>query len=88
MEETALDNKKRKHGDRKDGVWIRDTDSMHTFLPHLLPNRPDNEAVLHEVIDLTAVTAYIAKKTAAEPAFWKACSIICVSYWFTLQPNV
>ena len=31
----------------------------------MLPNRADNEAVLNEVIDLTAVNEYIAKKNAA-----------------------
>lgn len=85
MEETALDNKKRKHGDRKDGVWIRDTDSMHTLLPHMLPNRADNEAVLNEVIDLTAVNEYIAKKNAAEPAFkYTFFHVICAALIKTL----
>lgn len=64
-----MDNDKRRHGDRKDGVWIRDIDSMHTLFPHIMPNRTDNEAVLNEVIDLTAVNRYIAKKNAANPDF-------------------
>ena len=85
MEETPLDKKKRKHGDRKDGVWIRDTDSMHTLLPHMLPNRADNEAVLNEVIDLTAVNEYIAKKNAAEPAFkYTFFHVICAALIKTL----
>ena len=85
MEETPLDKKKRKHGDRKDGVWIRDTDSMHTLLPHMLPNRADNEAVLNEVIDLTAVNEYIAKKNAAEPTFkYTFFHVICAALIKTL----
>ncbi len=85
MEETALDNKKRKHGDRKDGVWIRETDSMHTLFPHIMPNRADNEAVLNEVIDLTAVNEYIAKKNETGPAFkYTFFHVICAALIKTL----
>ena len=31
-------NKKRdKFGDRRDGVWIKETDPMHAFVPYLYP---------------------------------------------------
>lgn len=80
-----MDKKKRKHGDRKDGVWIRDTDSMHALFPHLMPNRADNEAVLNEVIDLTEVNKYIAAKNAEGPAFkYTFFHVICAALIKTL----
>lgn len=53
---------KRKWGDRKDGTWVRDVDPMHFFLPYIYPHRADNEAVVTEHVDLTALEAYLAKK--------------------------
>lgn len=60
---------KRRWGDRKDGVWLRDIDSMHQFSPYILRNRADSEAFIEETIDLTAVNAYLAKKNAENPEF-------------------
>lgn len=54
--------KKRKWGDRKDGVLLRDVDSMHFIMPIIYPNRCDNEAFISERIDLTNIDAYLAKK--------------------------
>ncbi|MBR4635980.1 MAG: 2-oxo acid dehydrogenase subunit E2 [Clostridia bacterium] len=65
MEET----RKRRRGDRKDAYLLRDLDPMHKFMPYLLPGRCDNEAVMSELIDLTAVNEYVAKKNASDPAF-------------------
>ena len=48
---------------------MRDLDALHKFIPYLLPNRCDNEAVMSELIDLTAVNEYVAKKNASNPAF-------------------
>ena len=62
-------NRKRRRGDRKDAYLLRDLDAMHKFIPYLLPNRCDNEAVMSELIDLTAVNEYVAKKNASNPAF-------------------
>ena len=56
-------------GDRKDGVLLRDLDSMHFIVPLLYPNRCDNEAFISERIDLTAVNAYLEKKNASDPAY-------------------
>lgn len=64
-----MNAQKRKSDDRKDAFRVRNTDSMHALFPHMMPNRCDNEAVLNEVIDLTAVNEYIAAKNAADPAF-------------------
>ena len=59
----------RKWGDRKDGILIRDLDSMHFITPLLYPNRCDNEAFISERIDLTNINAYLEKKNAAHPAY-------------------
>ena len=62
-------SKKRRMGDRKDGVLLRDLDSMHFIVPLLYPNRCDNEAFISERIDLTAVDAYLERKNAGDPEY-------------------
>lgn len=62
-----MDTTKRRLGDRRDGVWLRDLDAMHAFTPYLYPNRADNEAFIRDVIDLTQVDEYLAKKNADNP---------------------
>ena len=57
---------KRRLGDRKDGILLRDLDALHAFTPYLYPNRADNEAFIREEIDLTAVDAYLEKKNASD----------------------
>ncbi len=54
----------RKHrwGDRKDGYLVRDIDSMHVIAPMIMPNRTDNEAVMTETIDITAINKYLEEK--------------------------
>lgn len=59
----------RKWGDRKDGVLLRDLDSMHFIVPLLYPNRCDNEAFISEQIDLTKLEDYLAKKNAENPEY-------------------
>ena len=60
---------KRRFGDRKDGVLLRDLDSMHFIVPLLYPNRCDNEAFISERIDLTNLNAYLAKKNGDDPKY-------------------
>ncbi len=60
---------RRRRGDRKDGILVRDMDAMHAFMPFLLPDRADNEAVMNETVDLTAINAYLAAKNAGDPEF-------------------
>ena len=55
MEKTT----KRRCGDRKDGVLLRDLDGMHFITPIIYPNRCDNEAYISETIDLTNMNAYL-----------------------------
>ena len=60
---------KRRWGDRRDGQWLRNEDSMHQITPYLMPHRADNEAFIREQIDLTAINAYLAEKNAGESDF-------------------
>ncbi len=60
---------KRRRGDRRDGVWLRDLDPMHGILPLVYPNRADNEAFIQEQIDITNLNAYLAKKSESDPEF-------------------
>ena len=54
--------RKKKRGDRKDGVWLKDLDAMHAFTPYLYPNRADNEAFISERIELESINRYLEKK--------------------------
>jgi len=60
---------RRRLGDRKDGVLLRDLDSMHFIVPLLYPNRCDNEAYISEQIDLTKLNAYLERKNGAHPEY-------------------
>lgn len=60
---------KRNRRDRWDGWYIPGLDPVHVMMPYLFGNRTMNEAVLGEVMDLTQVDAYLAKKNAANPEF-------------------
>ena len=84
-------NRKRRRGDRKDAYLLRDLDAMHKFIPYLLPNRCDNEAVMSELIDLTAVNEYVAKKNASNPAFrYTLFHVLCaaIAKTVTLRPRL
>lgn len=63
-----MDKKKRRWGDRKDGVWIKNIDSMHKMAPYLLRKRADREAFIEETIDLTNIKTYLSKKNSLNPA--------------------
>ena len=52
---------KKKWGDRKDGVWLKDIPSMNRLMPGLMPHRTDNEAHISVDIDLAPINAYLAK---------------------------
>ena len=59
----------RKAGDRKDGVLLRDLDSLHYITPILYPNRCDNEAFISEKIDLTKANLWLEKQNSAAPEY-------------------
>lgn len=54
--------KKEKFGDRKDGIWIKESDPMHIFVPYLYPHRADCEAFISERIDLENINRYLEEK--------------------------
>jgi len=60
---------KRKFGDRRDAVLLRNIDAMHIFTPHMFPNRCDNEAYVSETIDVTNALKYLEKKNASNPVY-------------------
>ena len=64
-----MEKKKRKWGDRADGVRVRGLDAMHVFMPYMLPNRTDNEAFISEKVDLSAINAFLEKKNAESPDY-------------------
>ena len=60
---------KRRLGDRRDGVLLRDLDGMHFIVPLIYPNRCDNEAYISERIDLENLNKFLEKKNAGDPEF-------------------
>ena len=56
-------------GDRFDGTYLKNIDSMHFIMPFMYPNRCDNEAFFSFRIDLTAINEYLAKKNAENPEY-------------------
>lgn len=55
------------------------------FTPYLLPERCDNEAVMNEKLDMTAVNEYLAKKNADSPEFkYTIFHVICAALAKTL----
>lgn len=59
-----MEQHKYRFGDRPDGVWLRDLDSLHTFMPYVLRNRADAEAFISETIDLTAINNWLKEKNS------------------------
>ena len=55
---------KKKWGDRKDGIWLKDIPAMNRIMPPLMPNRADNEAHISVDIDIRPITAYLEKLNA------------------------
>ena len=55
---------KKKWGDRKDGIWLKDIPAMNRIMPDLMPNRADNEAFISFDIDARPLNAYLEKLNA------------------------
>lgn len=56
-----MSNVKKKWGDRKDGIWLKDIPAMNRIMPSLMPNRADNEAHISIEIDSRPLNAYLEK---------------------------
>ena len=57
-----MERVKRKWGDRKDGIWLKDLPAMNRIMPGIMPNRADNEAYITVEVDLRPLDAYLAQK--------------------------
>lgn len=57
-----MEKQKRRAKDRRDGRFIRDLDSYHVIMAHLLPRRTACESFLHVKIDLSQVAEYLKQK--------------------------
>lgn len=64
-----IEKKKRRWGDRRDGVWVRDLPGMNTIMSHIYPYRTQSEAFLQQEIDITELLKYIEKKNAEHPDY-------------------
>jgi hypothetical protein len=64
-----MQERKKRWGDRWDAWRLRGLDPMHVMMPYMFGDRVANEAVLGEVMDLTEVDKYLAKKNAGQPEF-------------------
>ena len=87
----TYEHRRKRRGDRKDAYRVRNLDSMHIIMPHMMPDRTKNEAVLSEVFDLTEVNKYIAKKNADNPEFkYTFFHFICAALGkvMTLRPKM
>lgn len=60
---------KKRWGDRKDARWIRDMDSLHVILPHLMNHRTDAEVYVNMEFDVTEALRYIARKNEVEEEY-------------------
>ena len=56
-----MSEQKRKWGDRKDGIWLKDIPAMNRMMPMLMPKRADNEACINVDIDLRPINEYLQK---------------------------
>ena len=64
-----MEKQKRRPGDRRDGVLLRDLDGMHFITPLIYPNRCDNEAYISETVDLTNINRFLKEKNEQETEF-------------------
>ena len=57
-----MEKPKRQRGDRLDGRWIRDLDSVHTISTYFLPRRCDAEVFMKVDVDVSDLLAFIHEK--------------------------
>ena len=86
-----MENKKRKWGDRKDGIWLKDIPPMNRLMPDILPNRADNEAYINVDIDIRPLNAYLEKlnegRTTDKYTFFHLISA-AIGKAFVLRPRM
>lgn len=82
---------KRKMGDRRDAVWLKDIPAMNRIMPCIMPNRADNEAFISFDLDYRPLEAYLEKKNVGrtEDKFTFFHVISCaVGKAFVLRPRM
>ena len=82
---------KRKMGDRRDAIWLKDVPAMNRIMPCIMPNRADNEAFISFDLDYRPLEAYLEKKNAGrtEDKFTFFHIISCaVGKAFVLRPRM
>ena len=87
----TMDKINRKRGDRRDGVWLRELDALHTIMPYIYPNRADNEAFISERIDLEPINRYLKEKNKekeGEPYKFFHVLISALVKTITLRPKM
>ena len=86
-----METQKRKWGDRKDGVWLKDIPAMNRMMPDVMPNRADNEAYISIDIDIRPLNAYLEKlnagKTTDQYTFFHLISA-AIGKAFVLRPRM
>ena len=85
------DAPKKRWGDRKDARWIRDIDSLHAILPHLMPHRTDAEVYVNMEFDVTEALRYIAKKNEGEEEYRTTlfhCILMAIAKTIYLRPQL
>lgn len=82
---------KKKWGDRRDAIWLKDIPSMNRIMPIIMPNRADNEAFVSFDLDYRPMEAYLEKKnqgrTEDKYTFFHVISC-AVSKAFVLRPKM
>jgi len=75
-------------GDRKDGILLRNLDSLHFITGIIYPNRCDNEVFFSEIVDLSIVDKYLEKKNVNEDYKYNFFQIIVTAIvkTITLRP--
>lgn len=82
---------KRSIHDRNDARYLKDLDSMHVMMPFIMPKRADNEAVLGQVLDITALNEYLERKNAGNPEFkytWFHVIVAALAKTIALRPKM
>lgn len=83
--------RKKNFRDRRDGYYLKDIDSMHVIMPYVMPHRIANEAVVGEIVDITAINDYITEKNSHNPDFkytWFHVICAALSKTIILRPKM
>lgn len=64
-----IEKQKRRWGDRRDGLLVRDLPGLNAIMGYLWPRRTECEAYMQQVIDITELLKYIEKKNAEHPEY-------------------